>query len=163
MSNVYGLSNLRVMEDSLKMRTPEKSIRLTAGSSSTQDLPAGVPSKKHVEGSKVKYSTGSQRSSDAEAYRYDLISPIGLKAVARTCAEGAEKYGEFNWEKGQPVPDILNHAIKHIYEFLSGDRSEDHLGHAAWNLMAAIHTLELNPQLGSGLRKEGCVPPPEGE
>ena len=114
---------------------------------------------KTVVGKVVEYETGSVRSSEAEGYRYDLISPIGLAAVARTCHEGAEKYGPHNWELGQPVSDILNHAIKHIYQYLAGDRSEDHLGHAAWNLLAAIHTTELHPELCSDLRRPGCLPP----
>jgi hypothetical protein len=108
----------------------------------------------------VRFSTGAVRSRDAEATRYDLISPIGLEAVARTCAEGAEKYGEWNWEKGMPVHDLLNHVLRHINMFLAGDRSEQHLPHAAWGLLAAIHSHELWPQLNEGtLRGPGCTPP----
>jgi hypothetical protein len=59
-------------------------------------------------------------------------------------AEGAEKYGEWNWQKGFPVNDILNHALAHIFNHLAGDRSEDHLGHAAANLLMAIHTEATN-------------------
>ena len=66
----------------------------------------------------------------------------GLKAMAKTMAEGAIKYGESNWQKGMPIEDCLNHAIRHQYLWLEGDRSEDHLAHAACNLMMAIHFLE---------------------
>jgi len=59
-------------------------------------------------------------------------------------AEGAEKYGDGNWEKGFPVNDILNHALAHIFSFLAGDQSEDHLGHAAANLLMAIDTEAKN-------------------
>lgn len=107
-----------------------------------------------------KFNTGAVRSGDAEATRYDLISPLGLAAVARACAEGAEKYADFNWEKGMPAHDMLNHALRHIYKFLEGDRAEDHLGHAAWNVMGAIHSLEVWPDLNQGtLRTEGCKAP----
>lgn len=98
----------------------------------------------------TKFPTGTVRSTDANNERWDLISPIGLKAVAETCAEGAAKYGDFNWENGMPVHDLLNHALRHQYLFLSGDRSEPHLAHAAWGLLAAIHSLELWPQLNEG-------------
>ncbi len=115
---------------------------------------------KATEGQTVKFSTGAVRSSDAEATRYDLISPIGLEAVARTCAEGAEKYSDFNWERGMPVHDLLNHALRHIYRYLAGDRSEDHLPHAAWGLLAAIHSEQLWPELNEGtLRGPGCKAP----
>ena len=113
------------------------------------------------DGGVVKFDTGAQRSADAEHVRYDLISPVGLAAVARACAEGAVKYSDYNWEKGMPARDVLNHAVRHIYMFLSGDRSEDHLGHAAWNLLAAIHSLEVWPHLNEGTLRSGFCQPPD--
>jgi len=115
----------------------------------------------------AKFGTGAVRSDTFEEFRYDLVSPIGLREVARTCAEGAAKYDDFNWERGMPVHDLLNHALAHIYRFLAGDRSEPHLPHAAWNLLAAIHSAELWPHLNQGtLRGPGCshpsAPPPPG-
>jgi hypothetical protein len=107
------------------------------------------------------FETGAVRSADRDAERWDLISPVGLKALARTYAEGAAKRGASNWENGMPVTDLLNHAIGHIYDFLSGDRNEDHLAHAAWNVIGAIHSLEVWPELNAGLlRGPGCTCPP---
>lgn len=107
------------------------------------------------------FDTGAVRSADRDEERWDLISPIAMKALARTYAEGARKFGAANWERGMPVTDLLNHGIAHIYAFLSGDRSEDHLPHAIWNLMGAIHSLEVWPDLNKGLlRGPGCTCPP---
>lgn len=108
-----------------------------------------------------RYETGAVRNGDCEDVRYDLISPIGLERLARTYAEGAAKRGRNNWENGMPVNDLLNHAIAHIYKFLNGNRDEDHLGHAAWNILGAIHSLEKWPEMNNGwLRGEdGSVPP----
>lgn len=118
---------------------------------------------KSAEGGVVKYESGAVRSSDAEETRYDLISPIGLRAVAEACAEGARKYGSWNWEAGMPATDMLNHAVRHIYLFLAGDRTEDHLGHAAWNVMGAIHSLEAWPELNEGTLRSGqCRAPQDG-
>lgn len=104
-----------------------------------------------------EYDTGAVRSADCEQTRYDLISPIGLERLARTYAEGAAKFGAFNWENGMPVTDLLNHAIAHIYKFLSGARNEDDLGHAAWNILGAIHSLEKWPHLNQQwLRGPDC-------
>lgn len=115
---------------------------------------------REVEGPTVTFESGAVRSSDAEQTRYDLISPIGLRAVAEACAEGAKKYGDFNWERGMPANDLLNHAIRHVFMFLGGDRSEDHLGHAAWGLLAAIHSLEVWPELNEGTLRSGhCEAP----
>jgi len=117
---------------------------------------------KEQQGDRVKFATGAVRSGDAEATRYDLVSPIGLEAVARTCAEGAAKYGDWNWESGMPVHDLLNHALRHLYQYLAGDRTEDHLPHAAWGVLAAIHSDKLWPHLNAGtLRGPGCARPPE--
>ena len=108
----------------------------------------------------VTFTSGAKRSSDAEHTRYDLITPVGLAAVAAACAEGAKKYSDFNWERGMPATDLLNHAIRHLYLFLGGDRSEAHLGHAAWNVMGAIHSLEVWPELNEGTLRTGNYEPP---
>ena len=65
--------------------------------------------------------------------------------MAEAMARGLEKYPKDNWKKGLPIDDCLNHAIRHQYLWLEGDRSEDHLAHAACNLMMAIHFLENPP------------------
>lgn len=110
-----------------------------------------------------KFDTGAVRSMDADETRYDLISPIAMEALAATYAEGSAKYGDFNWEKGMPVHDLLNHALRHVFKYLSGDRSEPHLPHAAWGLMAAIHSDAMWPHLNMPhLRRAGCVPPSSG-
>lgn len=116
------------------------------------------------ESSIKRFPIGAERSKDADDTRYDLITPIGLEELARTCNEGANKYGDFNWESGMPVHDLLNHALRHIYKYLSGDRSEPHLAHAAWNVLAAIHSDRLWPHLNRGhLRLPGCLPPPANQ
>ncbi len=107
----------------------------------------------------VTFETGAVRSSDRVGERYDLISPIGLRRLAMTCHEGAEKYSDYNWEKGMPISEMLNHAVSHIYSYLSGDRSEDHLAHAAWNMFGAMHSEELWSHLNGNMRGTGCVPP----
>lgn len=94
-----------------------------------------------------KFTTGAVRSTDADGVRFDLITPIGLRRLAETYAEGAKKYGEYNWLKGFPASDLMNHTIAHCYKFLSGDKSEDHLAHAAWGLLTIIHFQETRPEL----------------
>jgi len=107
-----------------------------------------------------KFPSGAIRSKDADNVRYDLISPIAMRRLAEVCAEGAHKYGDFNWEKGMPIIDLLNHGLRHLLRYLAGDRSEDHLGHALWNVAAAVHSEECWPELNAGtLRRPGCLPP----
>ena len=101
---------------------------------------------KHIEGLK-HFETGAVRSRDADSVRYDLITPIGLRRLAETYAEGALKYGENNWLAGIPSSDLFNHAVRHLYLWLAGDTSEDHLAHAAWNIFAIMHFEEARPEL----------------
>ena len=70
--------------------------------------------------------------------RMDLIPADVLLKVSSVLAEGADKYGEWNW-KGITVEDNLNHALTHVYRYLDGDNSEPHLVHAICRLMFASH------------------------
>lgn len=118
----------------------------------------------------TKFQTGAVRSADKNHVMYQLISPIGMRRMAETMKEGFDKYGAYNWERGMPIGDLLNHAIAHIYAFLSGvpsvdaktGKTEDDLAHAAWNLYAAMHMEETHPDLDHGLRaKNKPIPEPE--
>lgn len=71
--------------------------------------------------------------------RFDLIPPIELFEIAVVLGEGAIKYGEYNWTL-IPTHDHLSHAIAHIYAFLAGDVSDEHLSHAACRLLFASYT-----------------------
>lgn len=83
-------------------------------------------------------------------YYYQAIPPSAIRAVARAAKEGSAKYGDHNWLKGFPVSDLLNHGEKHLWDWIEGDRSEDHLGHALWNILAAIHSYKQWPHLNRG-------------
>ena len=94
-------------------------------------------------GLRQSFNTGSVRDLRGGKGRYDLISAVFLKRLARHYELGAEKYGDRNWEKGQPVSRYLDSAMRHVVRYLDGERGEDHLTASAWNLAAAIHTLEM--------------------
>ncbi len=100
-------------------------------------------------GTKETFVEKAVRSNDADGTAYHLISPIALARLAATYREGSNKYGDHNWEKGFPIGDCINHALRHINYFNVGDRSEDHLAHAAWNLFAIMHYQATHPELQS--------------
>lgn len=85
----------------------------------------------------ITFSTGAKR--DARALRYDLIPPCALKRLAKIYTEGAEHYGAHNWQKGMDYSDTINHALAHLLNWLSGDRSEDHLAKVAWAMFAIMY------------------------
>ena len=82
------------------------------------------------------YETGATRSADAEGVRYDLVPPEGVEAVARAMHVGAVTHGDNNWKKGLRNSILVNHAMRHIVEYMKeGNTKEDHIGHALANLM----------------------------
>lgn len=106
-----------------------------------------------MSGDRLQLATGAVRGSEVAGQRgqfparYDLISPVGLRRLAETYGEGALKYDDNNWLKGIPATNAICHAMAHIVEWLSGDTSEDHLAHAAWNLFTTMHFEERRPEL----------------
>ena len=94
-------------------------------------------------GNERVFSTGSKRDRSEGKGRYDLISPIALAELAKHLEHGAKRYDERNWEKGRPLSVLLDSGIRHTYRYLAGERGENHLAAAMFNIMAAIHTREM--------------------
>jgi hypothetical protein len=86
-------------------------------------------------------------------YRFDLIDPKAIFALAEVLDYGARKHGEENWRR-ITVREHLNHLLAHVYAYLGGDTQDDHLAHALCraHMAMAIH-------LG-GLSHEPTSPPP---
>jgi Domain of unknown function (DUF5664) len=82
----------------------------------------------------IENASGGKQSATTTAYH--LIPPLPVKLVAETLAYGAARYGANNWQL-IPESDHLNHAIGHIFEYLSGNEDEQHLAHALCRLMFA--------------------------
>jgi hypothetical protein len=72
-------------------------------------------------------------------YRLDLLPAKATLAVGAVLDAGERKYGADNWHK-IPLSDHLNHLLIHVYAYLAGDRSDDHLGHMACRAMMALET-----------------------
>lgn len=125
-----------------------------------EDIRWAVP-REELAGGKdnVVYPTGMVRSADVEDYAFHLISPIAYRAWAAAYRRGEIKYSAYNCEKGCAATEFLKHAELHILRFKEGDRSEDNLGAAMWNIGMMIHSLALWPHLNGNLRRAGCIPP----
>lgn len=91
-------------------------------------------------GGLFKASTGAVREMPTGKGRFDLIPPYPIKRLAQHYENGALKYADRNWEKGLPLGRYLDSALRHINDFKMGDRNEDHLAAALWNLCGYIHT-----------------------
>lgn len=98
-------------------------------------------------GVREEFQTGSRRDSRQGKGRFDLMSPFVLERDSRHLENGATKYGDRNWERGQPLSRYYDSAMRHMNKYLMGYRDEDHLAAARWNLAALMHT-EMMIQLG---------------
>jgi len=87
-----------------------------------------------------KFVTGSVRDNAEGKGRWDLIPYYPLLRVAVHFENGAKKYGDRNWEKGQPLNEYLSSAMRHLMKFANGENGEDHLSACIWNCMAFIET-----------------------
>ena len=91
-------------------------------------------------GERQEFATGSKRDTSKGKGRFDLIPAYALKRLAQHYENGAAKYGDRNWEKGQPLARYMDSAIRHAYAYLGGSKDEDHLAAIAWNALSIIET-----------------------
>ena len=108
-------------------------------------------------GERKVYESGARRDSQGGKGRYDLLPPLALKRLAQHYENGAKKYDPHNWEKGMDVSRMFSSGIGHAFQALAGERDEDHLIAAIWNLIAIVEYEErvrlgiLPPELFDGL------------
>lgn len=89
----------------------------------------------------VEFKSGAKRSS--KALRFDLIPAEGLRRLAQRYTMGAEKYGEWNWQKGLQDPEYIAqfkaHLFAHVVDYLEHACAEDdNLAAIAWGAFALM-------------------------
>ena len=91
-------------------------------------------------GKREEFTTGSVRDTQEGKGRFDLLPFYALTRIAIHFENGAKKYGDNNWRKGQHFRRYVSSALRHITKYMLGFREEDHLAAAAWNIMCLIET-----------------------
>lgn len=71
------------------------------------------------------------------SHRCDLLPALATLHVAAILNAGAVKYGDQNW-RGIPCVEHLNHAMIHLFAYHAGDKTDDHIGHAACRLLMGL-------------------------
>lgn len=94
-------------------------------------------------GTRRDFESGAVRDAETGKGRFDLIPPVALELLAKHFEEGALKYEDRNWEKGMPLGQFLDSALRHINKYRDGQRDEPHIVAAFWNLAAFLHTREM--------------------
>ena len=90
-------------------------------------------------GQRQSFDTGAVRDTDAGKARFDLIPPTALYRVAMHYGNGARKYAPRNWQKGMQFSRFIASTFRHIFSWIMGDRSEDHLSACVFNIMAIMY------------------------
>jgi len=98
-------------------------------------------------GERQNFDTGSVRDTNTGKGRFDLVAPYAMLRLAQHYENGSSKYGDRNWELGQPLSRYLDSAIRHLTKVTMGLEDEDHLSAAAWNIMAITET-QMRIKLG---------------
>lgn len=104
-------------------------------------------------GKREEFRTGMVRDTQDDKPRYDLVDGSFLKRWAELMARGAKKYGENNWRKAATAEELTRFrasAVRHMFQYLEGDRTEDHAAAVAFNLAGAEMVEEK-------LKKEGLA------
>jgi hypothetical protein len=91
-------------------------------------------------GKRQQFQTGSRRDTRDGKGRFDLLPVRALMRLSKHFEGGASKYGDRNWEKGQPLSRFMDSALRHAFKHLGGATDEDHLVAAAWNLLCLADT-----------------------
>jgi hypothetical protein len=80
----------------------------------------------------TKFETGAVRDVKKIPMRWDLISGLALKEIAKVC--GGHEFR--NWQMYSPL-ELIGYSIDSIYTFVSGDRTAPHISIAFRHLMYA--------------------------
>ena len=70
-----------------------------------------------------------------------------LLEVSKHFEDGAEKYGENNWQKGLPVDCYINSAVRHYLKWCRGDNDEPHDRAFCWNVLCCAWTCKHLPEM----------------
>lgn len=91
---------------------------------------------------------GGKRESNKGRGAFYLIPYEAIEELAIWYEQGAEKYGDRNWEKGMSVKDCINRMMRHAFKASNGWMDEGpfaHLVAVIWNAIAAIVMIKRYP------------------
>lgn len=78
---------------------------------------------------------------------YSVDPETMILEVSKHFEEGAQKYGEYNWQKGIPTHCYIDSAVRHYLKCRRGDSDEPHDRAFVWNILCCIWTRTHKPEL----------------
>jgi hypothetical protein len=96
-------------------------------------------------GKRLDYPSGMRRDTQEGKPRYSLVDRGMLKRWAALMTRGAEKYGAHNWQLANSKEEMerfQDSALRHMIQWLDGERDEDHGAAVFFNIAAAEYVRE---------------------
>lgn len=94
-------------------------------------------------GERSEFQTGAVRDA---SYGKGIPSAIPTRALiklAKRFEDGAAKYNRDNWKQGIPISRYVDSLYRHLWAFMEGDETEDHLGAVIWNAVCLSETVDM--------------------
>jgi hypothetical protein len=98
-------------------------------------------------GDRTEFNTGAVRDMHTGKGRMDLLPCTAIIELSKHCENGALKYGERNVDKGIPQHSFIDSGLRHLFKYLRGDKDENHLVAALWNIAWAVEQDVNKPEL----------------
>ena len=98
-------------------------------------------------GERQQFETGAKRDSRSGKGRFDLLPPTVIRRDAGLYERGADKYGSDNWKSGMPSSRYMESLLRHAFQYLYGDRTEDHLAAIRFNAGGIMYNEDCIPDL----------------
>jgi len=89
---------------------------------------------------------GGNRDSAEGKPDYTLIPIPSLRRIANHYMNGLKKYGRGNWKLLSTDADIARYQqsmMRHMMQYLNGEKDEDHLSAVVWNAMSLLYFEEI--------------------
>ena len=91
-------------------------------------------------GKRLEFDSGMVRDVNYNKPMYTLIWQPMIKRWAELMTRGANKYGKNNWKLANGEEELdrfKDSALRHMYQWLEGDESEDHASAVFFNVAGA--------------------------
>lgn len=94
-------------------------------------------------GERSEFNTGAVRDASKGKGIPSAIPPRALMKLARRFEDGAAKYERDNWKQGIPLSRYVDSLYRHLWAYMDGDKTEDHLGAIIWNAVCLSETDDM--------------------
>lgn len=111
-------------------------------------------------GQRIDYPSGMRRDVQDDKPDYTLIHLPFLTRIAWHLTKGAKKYGRHNWKLANSAAELERFkasAMRHLVQWLEGNRDEDHASAVVFNLMAAEYVMERIRHMEEKLQEDKDV------